>query len=100
MGVSQRILSWKGGPAMGEVMPSRSSLSVKEGGSRGWSSGKVGRVGRWIRLPPSLGGEDGSIASVVGLMTARGETDLLVPSGPKDGERVPSSNSLSVYKGW
>ena len=49
---------------------------------------------------PPLGGEDGSIASKVGLMTARGETDLLVASGPKGGERVPSGNSLSVYKGW
>ena len=46
-----------------------------------------------------LGGEDGSIASTVGLMTASNETDLLVSSGPRIGERVPSSNSLSVYRG-
>ena len=57
-------------------------------------------MGRWFRLPPSLGGEDGPNASLVGLMTAGGETDLLVPNGPKVGERVPSSNSMSVYKGW
>ena len=65
-------------------------------------------MGEWVEwaddadcpLPWEVVGEDGSNVTDMGLRIAGGGTELLVPIGPKNGEKAPSSSSMPVCGGW
>ena len=65
-------------------------------------------MGEWVEwaddadcpLPWEVVGEDGSNVTDMGLRIAGGGTELLVPIGPKNGEKAPTSGSMTVCGGW